>query len=282
MSAPIYAERPVNMAKLDRPSMAICLSSDVIAGLATSLLVSPFVAIIDKSIIASASGRSNMYQSLGEGFMTLARNPVQYIGKRSVLAVYAIFAGTYVTNNVVETICINEHVNPLLPKFFLGSAANVTICAWKDAMYTKWYATVAPRPIPRMSYALFALRDTMTVSTAFIAPPLVSPLIQAEPLRVPKRTADALCQVALPCLVQFVSAPIHLVSLDLYNHPNSSAAQRMQVIRTNYWGCSMLRVFRTVPGFGVGGVANRQARISLTEFLGKSAAAFKQMQKGSL
>ncbi|KAJ3237085.1 hypothetical protein HDU81_009965 [Chytriomyces hyalinus] len=167
ISAPVY---PVGFGRPDRPSLTACLTSDVVAGLSTSLLVAPVVAIIDKSIISSASGRSSMMHSLADGFLSLARNPVRYVGKRSVLAVYAIFAGTYVTNNVVETICLHEHVPPTLPKFLLSSAVNVTICAWKDALYTKWYATVAPKPIPRASYALFALRDTMTISTAFVAP----------------------------------------------------------------------------------------------------------------
>ncbi|KAJ3380226.1 hypothetical protein HDU80_002184 [Chytriomyces hyalinus] len=277
ISAQVY---PVGFGRPDRPSLTACLTSDVVAGLSTSLLVAPAVAIIDKSIISSASGRSSMMHSLADGFLSLARNPVRYVGKRSVLAVYAIFAGTYVTNNVVETICLHEHVPPTLPKFLLSSAVNVSICAWKDALYTKWYATVAPKPIPRASYALFALRDTMTISTAFVAPAMVSPMLQSEPFRMPKRTADALCQLSLPCLIQFVSAPIHLVSLDLYNHPNSNLQQRMQVIGKQYWGCATLRVFRTLPGFGVGGVANRQARLSLNDFFGNAFDGISRYQKG--
>ncbi|KAI8831663.1 hypothetical protein BJ741DRAFT_616571 [Chytriomyces cf. hyalinus JEL632] len=266
LSAPLFAaEDPEALAKLERPSLGVCLSSDVASGLATSLVVAPIVAIIDKSIISSSSGRSTLSNSLKDGVYTLFRHPLKFLGKRSFIAVYAIFAGTYTANNTVETLCINNNTSPITPKFLIGSSVNVTLCAWKDALYTKWYATVAPKPLPRVSYALFGMRDTMTVTTSFILPPLVSPLLQAEPFRLPKKTADTVCQFALPCLVQFASAPIHLLSLDLYNNPNSTRVQRMQGIRSKYWGCATLRVFRTLPGFGFGGVLNRHARVYLND-----------------
>ncbi|KAJ3237082.1 hypothetical protein HDU81_009962 [Chytriomyces hyalinus] len=250
-----------------RPPLVVCIASDVIAGLSTALLVAPIVAIIDKSIISNSSGRSRMMDGLSDGFGTLFRHPIRYLSKPSFIAVYCVFAGTYVTNNTVETVCIHNHVAPTMPKFLIGSTVNVTLCAWKDALFAKWFATVAAKPMPRASYALFAIRDTLTVTTSFVAPSIVSPMLQDEPFRIQKRTADGICQLTLPCLVQFASAPLHLWSLDLYNNPKSTAMQRVQLIRGTYWACSLGRVFRTLPGFGLGGVANRHTRIRLNEFL---------------
>ncbi|KAI8614861.1 hypothetical protein BC830DRAFT_1050078, partial [Chytriomyces sp. MP71] len=215
------------------------------------------VTIIDRSLTANVSGGGSIALALKDGFSTLFRNPVSFLSKPSFFAVFAVFVGTYVTNNVVETLCLHNHTNAAKPKFVIGSAANVGLNMWKDMLYTKWFATVAPKPLPRVSYALFAVRDTMTVSTSFVLPPLVSPYLQEEPLRMSKPTADFVSQLALPCAVQLVSVPVHVLSLDVYNNPQGTVAQRMRIIRSSYWSCAFGRVLRTIPGFGVGGVVNR-------------------------
>ncbi|KAI8613630.1 hypothetical protein BC830DRAFT_1131361 [Chytriomyces sp. MP71] len=245
-------------------SLAVSLTADILAGLGTSLVVSPLVTIIDTSLTLNASGKDSLIHALGTGIVSIVRKPGHFLSRPSFLAVYAVFSGTYVTNNVVDTVCTHNHVNPVQPKFFIGSAANVSLNLYKDMLFTKWFAPVAPKPLPRASYALFALRDTMTITTAFVMPPFASPLLQQEPLRLSKPRADFLAQLTLPCLVQLVSAPIHLTSLDLYNNPQHTVRQRLELIGRNYIPCSFGRVLRTIPGFGVGGVLNRWGRLELT------------------
>ncbi|KAI9345593.1 hypothetical protein BDR26DRAFT_818172 [Obelidium mucronatum] len=244
-------------------SVSKALTIDLVSGFITSALVAPIVATIDKCIIANASGREPIEQGLkrfGHMFLT---NPMQFARQKFFFPVFCIFAGTYSVANMVETLCIVNGNPPALPKFLTSSAINITLCAWKDSLFTQWYGVVKPKPIPNLSYALFGLRDSMTVGTSFIAPPLVSPFLQSEPLNLSKKTADLSCQIVLPCLVQFVSTPVHLISLDLYNHPGSSIKEHWGMVKKNYWKSAVGRVVRTLPGFGFGGIANRHIRVEM-------------------
>ncbi|ORY51072.1 hypothetical protein BCR33DRAFT_712992, partial [Rhizoclosmatium globosum] len=137
------------------------------------------------------------------------------------------------------------------------------------ALFTKWFGTVKPKPIPNVSYALFALRDSLTVGTSFLAPPVASRYVQKE-LGVSRQVADFACQMTLPCMVQFISTPIHLVSLDLYNREGATVKERVALVKKNYWGSAWGRVFRTLPGFGLGGVINRNIRVKLNVWTGNT------------
>ncbi|KAI8613625.1 hypothetical protein BC830DRAFT_1131350 [Chytriomyces sp. MP71] len=265
-------EDPGSLPKGRHTSLLTSLTSDVIAGVGTSLLVSPFVTIVDRALVSTASGSSGIARPLADGVKSLARNPAAFMSSPAFLAVFTVFAGTYITNNAVETVCLQQQISPVTPKFVCGSAANVGLNMGKDMLFAKWFSgAVAPRPFPATSLGLFAIRDSMTVTTSLVLPPLASPYLQSEPLRMTKNSADFLAQLALPCAVQLVSVPIHLLSLDLYNNPQHTRDQRMQLIRSGYMSSAFGRVLRTIPGFGVGGVVNRWARHELNVFLGETA-----------
>ncbi|KAJ3035173.1 hypothetical protein HDU99_010621, partial [Rhizoclosmatium hyalinum] len=138
---------------------------------------------------------------------------------------------------------------------------NVALNGWKDSLFTRWYATVAPKPLPKLTLGLFAIRDSMTVATAFLAPPIISPYLQQAGLS--KHTADVTAQIGAPCAVQLLSTKIHLYALDMYNFPGLSMKEHFSLIRKNYWKTSMGRIVRTLPGFGIGGVANMRFRNGL-------------------
>ncbi|KAJ3067795.1 hypothetical protein HDU98_009015 [Podochytrium sp. JEL0797] len=262
----MFSPTPPELRLTKFQSVAEALTIDLFAGFTTSLFVAPVVAIIDKSIIANASGKELLKDSLAREFHTLFTSPVKFMRQPIFFPVFAIFGATYVMANTTQTICIESHINPTLPTFINSSIVNIAVCGWKDSVFTKLFGTVKPKPVPTLSFLLFGLRDSMTVGTAFLGTPVGSKFLQNE-LQVSKRTADFVSQMTLPCLVQFVSAPIHLVSLDLYNHPNASVAERWKSVRVNYWGSAWGRVFRTLPGFGVGGVMNRHLRVELNHWV---------------
>ncbi|KAJ3353567.1 hypothetical protein HDU83_006645 [Entophlyctis luteolus] len=265
--------------------MAPTLAIDIVAGFATSFLVSPskayphpdsfltvkpqVVAIIDSSIIANASGREPLKQGLYNGFHMLMTNPHKFLRNRTFFPIFCIFGGTYSVANVAETVSLSANVQPDFWRFSTSSAVNITLCSWKDQLFTKWFGVVAPKPIPKLSYCLFGIRDSMTVGTSLILPPKVSPYLQREPFNMSKGLADFTCQMSLPCLVQLVSTPIHLLSLDLYNHERSTFAARLAKIRKDYYGSAVGRICRTLPGFGFGGISNRGLRSFLNERIGK-------------
>ncbi|KAJ3507518.1 hypothetical protein NM208_g15950 [Fusarium decemcellulare] len=71
-------------------------------------------------------------------------------------------------------------------------------------------------------------------------------------------------------MIQFISTPLHLLGLDLYNRPASGPAgavvtmrDRWDLIRRNWFISSIARICRIVPAFGVGGVVNMKVRKNL-------------------
>ncbi|KAJ3278593.1 hypothetical protein HDU79_001436, partial [Rhizoclosmatium sp. JEL0117] len=188
------------------------LSVDFVAGFAASLLVSPAVAIIDKAIVTNASGKESFSQGLKSMTTLLLSRPHQFIRQPYFFPVFCIFGGTYAVANSVETICVHSDIRPTLPKFLISSGVNVALNGWKDSLFTRWYATVAPKPLPKLTLGLFAIRDSMTVATAFLAPPIISPYLQQAGFS--KHTADVTAQIGAPCAVQLLSTKIHLYALD--------------------------------------------------------------------
>ncbi|KAJ3063081.1 hypothetical protein HDU99_004992, partial [Rhizoclosmatium hyalinum] len=167
--------------------------------------------------------------------------------------------------NSVETICVHSDIRPTLPKFLTSSAVNIALNGWKDSLFTRWYGTVTPKPLPKLTLGLFAIRDSLTVATAFLAPPLISPYLQQAGLS--KHTADVTAQIGAPCAVQFFSTNIHLYALNLYNHPEFTFKEHSALISKTYWKSTIGRVIRTLPGFGIGGVANKHFRIELNHII---------------
>ena len=118
--------------------------------------------------------------------------------------------------------------------------------------------------MPKASYALFALRDCLTIFASFNLPPVLAPLLPVgeEIERVMSRASIA--QFLAPAALQVVSTPLHLLALDMYNRPGGgkgvmwgSRAERVW----RDWGKSCLaRMARIVPAFGVGGVVNTGVR----------------------
>ena len=114
------------------------------------------------------------------------------------------------------------------------------------------------RSIPKASYALFALRDSLTVFASFNLPPLLAPMLSAEFEKVVGRAS--LAQILAPAAVQVISTPLHLWGLDLYNRPGASLGERVTQVGRNWVGSTAARMGRIVPAFGFGGVINTKVR----------------------
>jgi hypothetical protein len=72
-----------------------------------------------------------------------------------------------------------------------------------------------------------------------------------------------IAQFIAPAMAQFVSTPLHLVGLDLYNRPGVGWTERLGLLKRAYVTSSFARIMRIVPAFGVGGVVNTNVRESL-------------------
>lgn len=76
-------------------------------------------------------------------------------------------------------------------------------------------------------------------------------------------TADVTSQLVSPGLVQVFSTPIHILGVDLYNHPGSSYRARLKVVQNSFLPAIVMRVARMCVAFGVGGIGNTSIRKKL-------------------
>ncbi|KAI9321199.1 hypothetical protein DFJ73DRAFT_922545, partial [Zopfochytrium polystomum] len=90
-----------------------------------------------------------------------------------------------------------------------------------------------------------------------------------------KAAVDVGVQLALPCAIQVVSTPLHLMGLDLYNHRSGAAGAgsgggfgaRVGRVAKEYVPSTLARMGRILPAFGIGGVLNKWTRRTVNDAL---------------
>ncbi|KAL4993596.1 Cys/Met metabolism PLP-dependent enzyme-domain-containing protein [Aspergillus recurvatus] len=199
-------------------------------------------------------------------------------------------------------------VFPGTAKFITTTAVNMGICVYKDARFARIFgkqtsqsqpqsqppqpplarstsnglltattpaschpspSTVGAPKVPKISYTLFCLRDSITIFASFNIPALIAPSIPDSIAATPAMKA-AIAQFSCPALMQFVSTPMHLLGLDLYNRqPPGGLGWRERVgrIRRDYVASCFARMGKIVPAYGIGGVVNVRMRGELMGWL---------------
>ncbi|KAJ4154084.1 hypothetical protein LMH87_010547 [Akanthomyces muscarius] len=251
------------------------LGADAISAACAAGLISPLIAFIDKSIMENASGSSpSILASLRRSFTSLLRHPLRTLASKPVGLVFLLYGGTYLTANTLDTASSTLSASPARTttsgpsKFAASSLANVSLCVYKDQAFVKLFrapGASAPRPVPLPCFAIFALRDCLTIFASFNIPARLAPHLDAytaQSMRVSGLTA---AQFLAPAAVQLFSTPLHLLGLDLYNRPSTAAARmtwgdRWRAIRGGWLPSCAARIGRIVPAFGVGGVVNYKVR----------------------
>ena len=115
--------------------------------------------------------------------------------------------------------------------------------------------------VPPASYALFALRDCLTIGGAFFVPELMAGAMKTALPADRVGAADAAAQLVSPPLMQVLCTPMHLLALDLVNQPAATAAARVARLKNSTPAALFARSLRMLPAYGVGGLLNT----SLTE-----------------
>jgi hypothetical protein len=224
-------------------------------------------------------------------------HPAGFFLSTPFLLIYTLYSSTYLTANAIDTVTSTLRdqsfatVTPGAAKFISTTAVNMSICVYKDARFAKLFgpssgassaspsvpaaaaaATAAANKaakIPKISYGLFCLRDSVTIFASFNVPALVAPSIPDFIALTPGMKA-AMAQFACPALMQFVSTPMHLLGLDLYNRQPAGGMgwrERLARIQRDYIPSSFARMGKIVPAYGVGGVVNVKLRAALMERL---------------
>lgn len=226
----------------------------------------------------NASGRRTLAESIKSSLTTLLRHPGRVVLSRPFALIFALYGGTYLTANTLDTATSTArglpatHVTSGTAKFAASSAANVGLCIYKDQVFVRLFGPpgATPRPVALPSYALFALRDCFTIFASFNVPPLLGPALSARLGDEVQRfvSGQTLAQFAAPAAVQLASTPVHLLGLDIYNRPDVRGwRERWAAVRKNYAVSTLARMGRILPAFGVGGVVNVKVRRSLMERL---------------
>ena len=227
-----------------------------------------------RAIIENASGKRAMGESFKASFASLVLRPHHFLVSRPFALLFALYSGTYLTANTLDTFKSTTGNKPAstvssgVSKFAATSSANLSLCLWKDAQFTKMFGTVAARPLPPISYGLFAVRDSMTMFASFNLPSLLGPSLPLPEAAERYISRTSTMQFIAPAAMQLFSTPIHLLGLDLYNRNESTRfADRLSKVRVDWIKSALARMCRIVPAFGVGGVVNNGMRKNLMERL---------------
>ncbi len=283
--------------KYNTRHLGLRLAADAFSGFTAASLVAPVIAIIDRAIMENASGANTLMASVTTSVGNLLRRPQQLLLSKPFGLICLLYGSTYCTANMVDTAASARRNLPAttttagFAKFVVPSAANVGICIYKDRVFVRMYGPpgVVPRPVPLPSYALFALRDCLTIFASFNIPPrLGSYLTEHWGFAGPGVSSGVLgalsgytlAQFATPAVSQFATTPFHLLALDLYNRawqqPRGPAAvgegvaswaDRFAVVNKNWLVSSVARICRVIPAYGVGGVVNTKMRYSFMKQL---------------
>ncbi|PCG90736.1 Hypothetical protein PENO1_063420 [Penicillium occitanis (nom. inval.)] len=266
--------------------------------------------VMNSAIIEKASKGISIRHTLTTCLRDMVRKPAGFFLSTPFILIYTLYGGTYLTANAIDTVTSTVRnqpfgtVTPGMEKFLTTTIVNMSICVYKDARFAKLFgpssnpsaqchpsapavtvaatgasssaaaataakiASQVPK-IPKVSYALFCLRDSVTIFASFNIPPLIAPSVPDWIASTPGMKA-AVAQFSCPALMQFVSTPMHLLGLDLYNRQPPGGLgwrERLLRIRRDYIVSSFARMGKIVPAYGVGGVVNVRMRAALMEKL---------------
>jgi hypothetical protein len=202
----------------------------------------------------------------------LLLKPHHFLTSKPFALIFTLYFGTYFTANTIDTVSSARTQTPFssttagTQKFAFTSASNLALCLYKDNKFTQLFGTPgSKRPVPLPTFALFTVRDCLTIFASFNLPPLFAPKLEEKMgEEVTKYVSGAsVAQFVTPAAIQFVSTPLHLLGLDLYNRPEARMGGkegRVGKVVMNWGKSALARICRIVPAFGVGGVVNTKVR----------------------
>jgi hypothetical protein len=236
--------------------------ADLTAAAVSSFGVSPFVTIIDRAIAENASGRRTLMHGVKELSLSFVQQPIQFCKSREFAWIFGLYTATYATANTIDSFYHWKQRDGSMQKLAGTTLVNMTSVIAKDRAFARMFGVIKPHPFPLASIGLFAVRDSLTVISCFHAPQVITKKLSGY--GIDENTTNLVAQVGAPIAIQILSTPLHLLGLDLYNHPTAERAARLQFIQREYFRSALARIARIGPAFGIGGIGNKAIRERLT------------------
>jgi len=98
-----------------------------------------------------------------------------------VITTPQVYGATYLTANLTEAACHDMTIDSVAPTVLLTSLVNTAAIAWKDKKSAELYKQQAKQvSFPKISYSLFAMRDGITILSAFHIKHVVRQLLEVR------------------------------------------------------------------------------------------------------
>ncbi|KAM0559860.1 hypothetical protein ACHAPJ_003808 [Fusarium lateritium] len=236
---------------------------DLMAAAFASALVTPWVTAIDKLVFSKATTGASVMSSMRKW----ASKPKATFA--SLFIPFLVYFGTYATANMFDSFNAVQHdIDPSIvsytpAKFAATTTVSSGLSIFKDAYFSRMASGTAT---PLLSYALFAMRDAVTIYASFNLPTMIAPKLAEFPFASITPFANIfqsddsrlkMAQLFMPAASQIVSTPIHLLGLDVHaRQVRMTIRERMSVIKRYTGFATPLRMMRVLPSFGIGSVAN--------------------------
>jgi hypothetical protein len=243
------------------PSLGTSLILESACAIVSALSVAPIISIVNKAIVYNTSGLEPLVPCFLNGFKQLFFKPIHFFKQPSFLFIWGVYSGTYIVANCTESLCEHYQRSSFYPKFFASSFTNVSLSVLKDKAFARMFGVGTPKPLPSLSYLLFATRDSATIFASFtITGPISSHLQSCSTLS--PAVCDTLTQLLTPITMQIFSTPLHLYGLDICNRQEKGIPlrNRLEFIQKEYVKTVLARMARIFPAFGIGGVLNKKVR----------------------
>ncbi|KAI7184604.1 hypothetical protein D0869_03698 [Hortaea werneckii] len=246
------------------------LPVDALSALAAGIVVAPIVYVIDTAVIEAALGRRTVGRAVRSAATDLALQPHRIVRSKPFSAMLALYSGTYMTVNVVDTTTAKLQADAFTStwtKLGTVSTVNMALSLYKDNQFAKAFSgNLVTRAMPARSYVPFVIRDGITIFASFNLPPALASQL---PERWEDRVARlSIAQLIAPAASQIVVTPLHLLGLDLYYRQGRlSIRERILAMRRGCVSGSLARMIRVIPGLAFGNVINTKLHSSLGQNL---------------
>ena len=232
---------------------------EIFTAFVSSSTVTPIMTIIDTAVIKSQISNKSFLETIKNSMNEYKNGNLPFRYPATVM--FGVYYSTYATANLTEYYCKCNNINYKIPTIITTSIVNICAIAYKDKEYAKLFTSCNKKQFPKLSFLLFGIRDTITISSSFVWKKDAINYMEKS-LSMEHKKADFLASLFVPVIAQTISTPIHILSLDLYCRPNESINNRITNIIYKYPSICTGRMLRVIPAFGVGGFINDMLRQS--------------------